>query len=405
MSKVYDALPSAASVAIAVEVRSSVCGSPTSPTADWLRWRASTAPRASWPYAVSSSTGRPRRARATATLAALPPACSTVLPSGRWTMSIRDSPTTNTPVMPPACRTHRPGRTPAGPYLRPSPVPAAPPPGLVAPGGVCWGLEHRAEMQSSARGGARAPRQADDQRSSRPSGLVGLLGGLLGSSLLGGAVRGGTLLRAVLGRGLGHLVGRLVGRLVGDRRLLGGLRGGSRLGGGNLLPRCLLGRLGGLRLVGLGDQLDHGHRGVVALAGADLGDPGVATRTLGERRRDLGEQRVHDRLVTHGLEHLAPVVQVAPLGLGDQLLGDRAQHSRLGLGGGDPAVLEQLRGQVGHDQPLVRGAAAEAGTLLGLGHGLSRFSPAVSGTGVDGTCRWPSSSRSVVSTSSIHGGQ
>ena len=68
--------------------------------ADWFRWRARADPRGSSAYAVSSCTGRPRRARATATFAALPPSCSTVEPSGRSTMSINASPTTTTPAMP-----------------------------------------------------------------------------------------------------------------------------------------------------------------------------------------------------------------------------------------------------------------------------------------------------------------
>ena len=52
------------------------------------------------------------------------------------------------------------------------------------------------------------------------------------------------------------------------------------------------------------------------------------------------------------------------------------------------------------DQPLVGRAAAEAGTLLGSRHCFSRFSPAVSGTGVDGLIGWveycSSSTRSVL---------
>ena len=99
MSKVYDALPSSARVASAVAVRSSAYGSPATATADWLRCRASTAPRASAAYAVTNSTGRPSRASATATLAALPPAYSTDVPSARCTMSTSDSPTTRTSVM------------------------------------------------------------------------------------------------------------------------------------------------------------------------------------------------------------------------------------------------------------------------------------------------------------------
>ena len=89
-------------------MRSRACGSPASATADWLRWRASTAPRSSAAYAVTNSTGRPRRARATATLAALPPAYSTEVPSARRTMSTSDSPTTSTSVMALPCRKPRP---------------------------------------------------------------------------------------------------------------------------------------------------------------------------------------------------------------------------------------------------------------------------------------------------------
>src|SRR5699024_4239340 len=82
---------------------------------------------------------------------------------------------------------------------------------------------------------------------------------------------------------------------------LGALGGRGRrgvLGLGSAL-RSALGLLhhGLLRGVLLGDQLDDGHRGVVALAGTDLGDPGVAAGTLGEGRRDLLEERVDDALV------------------------------------------------------------------------------------------------------------
>ena len=117
----------------------------------------------------------------------------------------------------------------------------------------------------------------------------------------------------------------------------------------------------GLGRVGLGHELDDRHRGVVALARTDLGDPGVATGTLGELRRDLGEERVHHALVPDRAQHQATVVQVALLGLGDQPLRDRTQHARLGLGGGDPAVLEERGRQVAQDRLLVRRAAAEAG--------------------------------------------
>ncbi len=58
-------------------------------------------PRSSAAYAVANRTGLPNRARATATLAALPPGRSVVVPSAARTMSTKDSPTTNaSPTMP-----------------------------------------------------------------------------------------------------------------------------------------------------------------------------------------------------------------------------------------------------------------------------------------------------------------
>jgi hypothetical protein len=96
MSKTYDAFPSVPIVAIAVAVRVSVCGSPTILTPHWLRRYARTAPCASSPSAVRNWTGRPSRASATATLAALPPARFLAVPWDRATMSTSDSPTTRT---------------------------------------------------------------------------------------------------------------------------------------------------------------------------------------------------------------------------------------------------------------------------------------------------------------------
>ena len=120
---------------------------------------------------------------------------------------------------------------------------------------------------------------------------------------------------------------------------------------------------------------------VVALARTDLGDAGVAALAGGVPRPDLGEELVHDGLVADDAEHLAPRVQVATLGLGDQALGHRAQPLGLGLGRGDPAVLEQRRGQVGQHQPLVRGTAAQARALGGRGHRVSLLRVPLCGSG------------------------
>ena len=56
-------------------------------------------------------------------------------------------------------------------------------------------------------------------------------------------------------------------------------------------------------------------------------------------------------------------MQVTSLGEGDETLGERTKPLGLGLGGRDLPVLEQRRGEVRQDEPLVRGTAAETGTL------------------------------------------
>jgi len=106
------------------------------------------------------------------------------------------------------------------------------------------------------------------------------------------------------------------------------------------------------------DQLDHRHRRVVALARPDLRDAGVPAVSLGELRGDHGEQLVHHALVGDYGHHVTAGVQVTALGEGDQPLGNRAQPTGLGLGGGDLAVLEQRGGKVPQQVPLVGCTAA-----------------------------------------------
>ena len=123
--------------------------------------------------------------------------------------------------------------------------------------------------------------------------------------------------------------------------------GRSRLGR-RLLGRSLLRRSNalGVRLPALldrlSDQFDHRHGSVVALTRTNLGDPGIAALAVGQAGCDLGEQRVHHTLVANSREHQTPGVDVTPLGLGDQLLRQRTQPLRLGLGRHDPAMFEQL---------------------------------------------------------------
>jgi len=77
---------------------------------------------------------------------------------------------------------------------------------------------------------------------------------------------------------------------------------------------------------------------------------------------------VHDALVTDDGEDATTGVEVATLRQGDEALGEGAQALGLGLRRRDAAVLEQRGREVREQQPLVRGAAAEAGALGGGGH-------------------------------------
>ena len=152
---------------------------------------------------------------------------------------------------------------------------------------VCWALDRPSDMQSSASSEDAQARRSRGSASSRAP-LTSLLEGA-GSGLVGVLPRdgllGGSLLRRWTPRpeppGVSSAGASAASSVVSSAGASSA--GSSAFGAGGLLGRRLLGRLGGLRLVGLGHQLDHRHRGVVALARADLGDPGVAARALGER--------------------------------------------------------------------------------------------------------------------------
>src|SRR5215207_1990317 len=119
------------------------------------------------------------------------------------------------------------------------------------------------------------------------------------------------------------------------------------------------------------DQLDQRGLGAVALAEAGLQDAQVAARPLGHLRPDLVEQR-HQHVAVVDLARRLPLgVKVALLGQRDQLLGVRAELLGLGLGGLDPAVLEQARGHVPHQRLLVRGGAPQGAPLVVVPHRYS----------------------------------
>ena len=72
---------------------------------------------------------------------------------------------------------------------------------------------------------------------------------------------------------------------------------------------------------------------------------------------------MYHRLVTDDGHHLAARCKIAALGESDEPLGQRTQPLGLRLGGGDLAVFEKGRGEVGQHQPLMRRTTAETGTL------------------------------------------
>src|SRR5215470_1473695 len=169
----------------------------------------------------------------------------------------------------------------------------------------------------------------------RGSGVLGYLGRLVGGSSL-------------LRRGSGRRPGRAGWRGLGAAGAAAARRGGDR----------------GLFL----DQLDDGERSVVTLARPDLGDSRVAALAGSESWADLGEQGMHDALVGDHGEHLAPGVQVTPLGEGDQALCVRPKPPCLRLGRGDLAMLEQGGGEVRQDVPLMGGTATQPPAPGGRGH-------------------------------------
>lgn len=121
------------------------------------------------------------------------------------------------------------------------------------------------------------------------------------------------------------------------------------------------------------DELQHRERSRVTLADADLGDTGAATIASLQSGCDLIEKLRHHVFVSNRPQHQPPGVQIAALCLGDEFLGQRLDTARLGLGGGDAAVLEELSGQVAQDEALMVGATAQTGPLGRLRHFSNSF--------------------------------
>src|SRR6266545_5158770 len=107
------------------------------------------------------------------------------------------------------------------------------------------------------------------------------------------------------------------------------------------------------------DELDHGHRGVVAVAEAGLDDAGVAALAVLVAGRQYVEQLPDLVLVAHLGDRLAAHGEPTLLAEGDQLLDDRAQFLRLRQRGDDLLVLDQRRAHVGEHRAAMLGGAVE----------------------------------------------
>src|ERR1700751_1964556 len=105
------------------------------------------------------------------------------------------------------------------------------------------------------------------------------------------------------------------------------------------------------------DELDHRHRGVVAVAEARLDDAGVAALSVLVAGGEHIEQLLDLVGVAHFADRLAARGKPALLAERNQLLDDRPQLLRLGQRGDDLLVLDQRRTHVGeHRAPVLVGA-------------------------------------------------
>ena len=116
------------------------------------------------------------------------------------------------------------------------------------------------------------------------------------------------------------------------------------------------------------DKLDHGHRGVVAVAEAGLDDAGVATLAILVAGRERVEQLAHLLEIAHLADRLTAHREPALLAERHQLLHDRAQFLRLRQRGDDLLVLDQRGAHVGEHRAAMLGGAVELAMNLAVTH-------------------------------------
>src|SRR6266700_3912404 len=115
-------------------------------------------------------------------------------------------------------------------------------------------------------------------------------------------------------------------------------------------------------------QFDPSHLGAVARAMAQLDDAGVAPGPRREPRPHVLEELVRHVAILEAALHQATRVQVAAPRQGDEALGVGPELFRLRLGGDDPVVAEQARGEVRQQRLLVARRARELASLGAMAH-------------------------------------
>ena len=162
------------------------------------------------------------------------------------------------------------------------------------------------------------------------------------------------------------LKAQILGELLGLVGLLGDLLRGSLLGSGLLLGRGLALSLGH---AGLSHELHDDHGSVVALAGPELHDAGVAAGTILEHALgDLLEDLADELLVVQVGDGQTAGVQIAALGPGDHLVDLRADLLGTGLHRLDAVVQEQGGNQAALHSLSVAIVGTELATLLVVSH-------------------------------------
>src|SRR5262249_47812789 len=100
-------------------------------------------------------------------------------------------------------------------------------------------------------------------------------------------------------------------------------------------------------------------------------DPRVASGALAQAGHEIAEQLVRDVLSGDLAGNPPSRGKVVGLCLGDQALYPAPQLLRLGLGGGDPPVLQQGRAKVAHQRLASVRVAVEVAAALEMPHPFS----------------------------------